>query len=75
MLHMLVNTHSEDSCAFRSEENREVLVGGFTRFAEAAGQRARRRRGKLHPERERRLEGLGVEWDRRRPREGTPGSG
>ncbi len=36
MLHMLVNTHSEDSCAFRSEENREALVAAFPGLSTAA---------------------------------------
>ncbi len=38
MLHMVVNTHSEDSCAFRNDENREALAGGFGRFGEAAAE-------------------------------------
>ena len=36
MLHMVVNTHSAESCAFRNDENREKLTGGFNAMAEAA---------------------------------------
>lgn len=36
MLHMLVNRHSEESCAFRSKENRETLLGGFAGLEKAA---------------------------------------
>jgi hypothetical protein len=28
MMHVLVNTHNPESCAFRDEEHEEVLVGG-----------------------------------------------
>jgi hypothetical protein len=31
---MLVNTHNPESCAFRSEEHAEVIVGGAARLAE-----------------------------------------
>lgn len=36
MLHMVVNTHSAESCAFRNEDNKEKLTGGFGSMAEAA---------------------------------------
>jgi len=36
MLHLVINTHDADSCAFRSEENKEVLLTGFSRMAEVA---------------------------------------
>lgn len=36
MLHMLVNTHSEDSCAFRNDENRQILMDGFNALEGAA---------------------------------------
>lgn len=36
MLHMLVNTHSAESCAFRNEANREVLPAALQRIAETA---------------------------------------
>ena len=32
MLYMIVNTHSAESCAFRSEDDAKALVGGFERF-------------------------------------------
>ena len=35
-LHMLVNTHTAESCAFRSDENREVLVGGIRGIGDVA---------------------------------------
>ncbi len=35
-LHMLVNTHAAESCAFRSDENREVIVGGILGIADVA---------------------------------------
>ncbi len=35
-LHMLVNTHTAENCAFRSDENREVLFGGIRSIAEVA---------------------------------------
>jgi hypothetical protein len=38
MLHMLVNTHTAESCAFRSDTNREALAGGLSRLGEVAGQ-------------------------------------
>ena len=37
-LHMLVNTHTAESCGFRSDENREVLVGGIRGIADVAKQ-------------------------------------
>ncbi len=36
MLHMIVNTHAPESCAFRSEANRDALLGGLTALSEAA---------------------------------------
>ena len=36
MLHMIINTHTPESCAFRSEEHKSVLVGGFARLEEVA---------------------------------------
>jgi hypothetical protein len=33
---MIVNTHEPDSCGFRSEENKSVLVEGFSRLQEVA---------------------------------------
>ncbi|MDH3397908.1 MAG: hypothetical protein OEM94_04235 [Acidimicrobiia bacterium] len=36
MLHMVVNTHSAESCAFRNEENKGKLTGGIGAMAEAA---------------------------------------
>ena len=36
MLHMIVNTHTEESCAFRSEEAREALLGALGRIEAAA---------------------------------------
>ncbi len=38
MLHVLVNTHSAESCAFRSDENREALLPAFDRLGQAAEQ-------------------------------------
>lgn len=37
MLHVAVNTHSEESCAFRGEPNRGALVGGFEKLQAIAG--------------------------------------
>jgi hypothetical protein len=34
MLHMIVNTHNPESCAFRSVEDGAALAGPFERFAE-----------------------------------------
>lgn len=39
MLHMVVNTHSAESCAFRNEENKGKMTGGFAAMAEAASAR------------------------------------
>lgn len=32
MLHMIVNTHHAESCAYRSEEDAATLIGAFERF-------------------------------------------
>ncbi len=39
MLYMIVNTHSAESCAFRSEDDAKALVGAFESFEQekAAG--------------------------------------
>jgi uncharacterized protein DUF3303 len=37
MLHMIVNTHNAESCAFRGEEEEKILVPAFERLAEAKG--------------------------------------
>ncbi len=34
MLHMIVNTHNPESCAFRSVEDGAALAGPFDRFTE-----------------------------------------
>lgn len=36
MLHMIVNTHDAESCAFRNDELKETMTGGFGAMAEAA---------------------------------------
>lgn len=36
MLHMVLNTHNAESCAFRSEEDEEALLGAFRRMEDAA---------------------------------------
>jgi hypothetical protein len=36
MLHMVVNTDNAESCAFRSEQEAELLVGAIDRFQESA---------------------------------------
>ena len=36
MLHMVINTHGADTCAFRSDENREPMVGAFRALGAAA---------------------------------------
>ncbi len=36
MLHVLVNTHNAESCAFRSAENQEALLQAFNRLEETA---------------------------------------
>jgi hypothetical protein len=38
MLHMVVNTHNPESCAFRGKDEEELLAGGFERLGEAAKQ-------------------------------------
>ena len=37
MLHMLVNTHTAESCAFRSDANRDALAGGLSQLSDVAG--------------------------------------
>ena len=36
MLHMVVNTHLPQDCAFRGREQEEILVGAFEAFEKAA---------------------------------------
>lgn len=36
MLHMIVNTHDAESCAFRNDDLKEKMTGGFGAMAEAA---------------------------------------
>jgi hypothetical protein len=36
MLHMIVNTHNPESCAFRSDADQEALVSALQRLGEAA---------------------------------------
>jgi hypothetical protein len=36
MLHMLVNTHSAESCAFRSDEHRQILPAALASLGEVA---------------------------------------
>jgi hypothetical protein len=36
MLHMIVNTHNPESCAFRGKEEEELLVGSIDRFTDSA---------------------------------------
>jgi hypothetical protein len=36
MLHMVVNTHGAETCAFRSDENREPMIGAFRALSAAA---------------------------------------
>ena len=36
MLHMVVNTHNPESCAFRNEENAKVVTAALDAFAKAA---------------------------------------
>jgi hypothetical protein len=36
MLHMIVNTHNAESCAFRGDEEAQRLVGAIERFEESA---------------------------------------
>ncbi len=36
MLHMVVNTHTSDTCAFRSEENEKVMVPAIQALGQAA---------------------------------------
>lgn len=37
MLHMIVNTHNPESCAFRGDEEGEILRGAFDRFGSTEG--------------------------------------
>ncbi len=37
MLHMLVNTHSAEDCAFRGPEEEKLLAGAFERFESRTG--------------------------------------
>ena len=39
MLHMIVNTHSAESCAFRGREEEEALTGAVESFKDSAGRR------------------------------------
>jgi uncharacterized protein with GYD domain len=39
MLHMIVNTHHAESCAFRGDEEAKALTTAFDRFGEQAGGR------------------------------------
>jgi hypothetical protein len=36
MLHMVINTHGADTCAFRSDENREPMVSAFQALSTTA---------------------------------------
>jgi hypothetical protein len=36
MLHMIVNTHSPESCAFRGKEEEELLAGAIERLKDSA---------------------------------------
>lgn len=36
MLHMVVNTHLPEDCAFRGKEQEEILVGAFEAFQKLA---------------------------------------
>jgi hypothetical protein len=36
MLHMIVNTHNPESCAFRGKEEEEILIRAFDQFEESA---------------------------------------
>jgi hypothetical protein len=36
MLHMIVNTHNAESCAFRGDEEAKALTTAFDRFSEQA---------------------------------------
>jgi uncharacterized protein with GYD domain len=38
MLHMIVNTQSPESCAFRGKEEEELLVGSLDRLKESASE-------------------------------------
>lgn len=40
MLHMVVNTHSAESCAFRGKEEEELLVGALDRLKDSASDNA-----------------------------------
>ena len=39
MLHMVVNTHVPEDCAFRGAEQEEILVGAFEAFEKASPDR------------------------------------
>lgn len=39
MLHLVVNTHNAESCAFRGPEEEGLLVGAADRFADLAKER------------------------------------
>lgn len=39
MLHMIVNTHNAESCAFRGNEEEQALTSAFDLFGEKAGER------------------------------------
>ena len=38
MLHMIVNTHNAESCAFRGKEEENLLRGALEQVTESAGQ-------------------------------------
>ena len=40
MLHMIVNSHNAESCAFRGKEEEELLVGALNRFTDSASGKA-----------------------------------
>ncbi|MGH3443427.1 MAG: DUF3303 family protein [Nitriliruptorales bacterium] len=39
MLHLVVNSHNPEYCAFRGEEERRALTGGFDRLGDLAAER------------------------------------
>lgn len=45
MLHMIVNTHNPESCAFRGEEEDRLLSGAFDRFEEETPEGVTKLRG------------------------------
>lgn len=45
MLHVLVNTHNPESCAFRGEEHADIIAGGAARLAEVCEAQTPRSRG------------------------------